>query len=104
MKWQPMPACAREPSGTLVDWCCAGSRRRSTAARLTASPSFDEQLGRREVAHEVAPVELREVRRASQSATISIRRDGRSSPSAETSGRAVASRLPTTHRPHRRAL
>ena len=55
-----------------------------------------EQLGDGEVAHQVAPVELRGSAPASQRATISIRRDGRSSPSSMTSGRPAASRLPTT--------
>ena len=54
-----------------------------------------QQLRRREVAHQVAPVEVAGSARASQSATISIRRDGRSSPSARTSGAPCASRLPT---------
>src|SRR5664280_2518850 len=75
MKWQPMPACAREPSGTFVDMLC-GQPAQKYGRRLTASPAFESSAGsvksttwwRRSSSGK---------RVASQSATISISRDGR---------------------------
>jgi hypothetical protein len=59
MKWQPMPACAREPFGHLGRGVvrAAGAEVRHALDRVAF---VREQLGDGEVAHEVAPVELRE--------------------------------------------
>ena len=45
MKWQPMPACAREPSGTRVDVLC-GQPAQKYGRRLTASLALASSCGR----------------------------------------------------------
>ena len=62
MKWQPMPACAREPSGTLVLVLC-GQPAQKYGTRLTASLALRQQLRRREVAHVLQVVAERAVAR-----------------------------------------
>ena len=59
MKWQPMPACAREPSGTLVEVLC-GQPAQKYGHALDRVAFVREQLGNGEVADEMAPVELGE--------------------------------------------
>jgi hypothetical protein len=97
MKWQPMPACAREPSGTLVLVLC-GQPAQKYGMRLTASPALLSSSGgvkSRTCCRWSPSVWSLGKWRAIQCATISISREGRSSPSADTSGAPCASRLPT---------
>src|ERR1700746_1091135 len=44
MKWQPMPACATEPSGTFVDVLC-GQPEQKYGVRFTESATFDRICG-----------------------------------------------------------
>ena len=94
MKWQPMPARAVEPSGTLVEVLCGqpaqkyGRRLTLSDSLLSSSGSVKSRTSARRSAKRCGKW------RISQSAVSSIRREGRSSPRLLTSGWPPASRLP----------
>ena len=92
MKWQPMPACAREPSGTFVERLC-GQPAQNHGARRGASGAPAGRCGTVKSTTRVRR-SSRASCAASQAATGSISREGRSSPSSLSSGAPERSRLP----------
>src|ERR1035437_9427999 len=81
MKWQPMPACARDPSGTRVEVLC-GQPEQKYGIRLMPSLTFDSKCGGVN-STTCSRLSSAGLCCASQSATTSIKRDGRNSPTAE---------------------
>jgi hypothetical protein len=84
MKWQPMPASARLPSGTRVEVLC-GQPEQKYGVRLTPSAPLNGSFGGAEVRQEAARSSAGNFG-ASHRTSAGAMREGRSSPSADSSG------------------